>query len=966
MGFKKIKGEAKPGKLANGTIQTVDTYFSIPVRFKQSTFCLLRFYILPNGPNKFVLGNDFCLDTNLVMSCKDKKWHYDINLEEDLEIGLSDYANLTSEQKTNLSRIVSKFNSLCTGKLGRTHLYEHKIDTGDAQPVFHRCYPISPALQQRMAKELDRMIALGVIEPADSAWCQSPVLVKKANGKDRLCIDCRNLNKVTVKSKYALPRIESILSRLGKAKFITSIDLQDAFWQIPLEESSRPKTAFNVPGRGMWQFKVVPFGLTTSAQAMQKLMDRLFHDDCEYIYLDDIIVVSYTFEEHMKALNRVFDKLKSAGLTINITKCNFCRPSLKYLGHIVDSKGLRTDPEKVECVANYQHPKKIKELRRFLGMASWYRRFVKNFAEIAAPLHELTKGKTRTLKWNDRATRAFERLKCELIKAPVLAIPDFSRTFSVQCDASNFAISSVLVQKDDENNERPIAYVSRKLRGAELNYTTTEKECLAVVFGVEKFRQYVEGFTFEIITDHSALIWLLRQQNLTGRLARWAMKLQQFDFEITHIKGKNNVVPDALSRFPEENFCLLEIENTDFDTDYTKLRAKIEKNPLRFKNYKIENDKIFIKLPHQAKTEFEYKLLVPKSKRLSVIQECHDDPLTSHLGAFKTTKRILQRYYWHGVAKEVAKYVKNCHICLQSKPQTKQQYGEMGKMKTASRPWEIVSIDLMGPLVRSSKNNVYLFVAYDYFTKYPILVPLRVATAKKIVEITENDVFLTHGIPKTVIVDNGRQFISKDFKNLMKSYDVKSIFYNCHYHPQNNPTERVNKVIGSAIRSYVNDNHKSWDKNLKKIEVALRTATNAVTGFTPFYLNHGREFIQSGSDYILFDLNDTQTDDSLDSKLMAFKQLTEITNDITKRMLKAYNANKKYYDKDKTKFSFKEGDVVYRKNFALSDASKNFSAKLAPKYLRCTIKEKLSDLAYKLEDEKGHTGVFHIKDIKHI
>lgn len=276
----------------------------------------------------------------------------------------------------------------------------------------------------------------------------------------------------------------------------------------------------------MWQFVVVPFGLTTSAQAMQKLMDRPFHDDCVFIYLYDIIIVSETFEEHLRALNKVHERLKSAGLTINMPKCNFVRPSLKYLGYIVDGKGLRTDPEKVECFANYKLPKKIKELRRFLGMASWYRRFVPKFAEIAAPLHSLTRGNVRTLKWNDSAARAFEKLKGELIKSPVLAIPDFSKPFSIQCDASNHAIAAVLVQKDDENNDRPIAYVSRKLRGPEVNYTTTEKECLAIIFAVEKFRHYIEGYKFEIITDHSALIWLFKQQNLSSRLTRWIMKLQ--------------------------------------------------------------------------------------------------------------------------------------------------------------------------------------------------------------------------------------------------------------------------------------------------------------------------------------------------------------------------------------------------------------------------------------------------------
>lgn len=321
----------------------------------------------------------------------------------------------------------------------------------------------------------------------------------------------------------------------------------------------------------MWQFTVVPFGLTTSAQAMQRLMDGLFNDQGEFIYIDDIIVISETFDDHMRALNRVFNKLKTANLTVNIEKCVFCRPSLKYLGYIVDKYGLRTDPEKVACIADYQLPVKLKELRRFLGMTSYYRRFIRDFAKIAAPLHDLTKSKSkskyRILKWNDKAVWAFTELKEAMIEAPVLMTPDFARKFVIQCDASDHSIGGVISQMDEEGEDRPIAFTSRKLRGAELNYTTTEKECLAVIFSVEKFNQYVEGTKFDIITDHSALLWLLNLKELKGRLARWVMRIQQYDFEVKHIKGKLNVVPDAISRFTQNEIALIDISTTSMDAD---------------------------------------------------------------------------------------------------------------------------------------------------------------------------------------------------------------------------------------------------------------------------------------------------------------------------------------------------------------------------------------------------------------
>lgn len=974
LGYRIIKVNSIESTMANGTKDKINKYFSVPIEF-QDKMKLVKFFIFDNSPHKFILGSDFSNLFEIEMKCKNNKWQINTG-EESISItnNIIDAQTLDKEAKRQLDRTIGQFKALCTGKIGKVNTYTHKINTGNADPTFERAYPASPVMQSRMAKELERMLSLDVIEKANSPWCSRPVLVKKKNGKDRLCIDLRKLNKVTVKSKYALPHIEQILSRLGKAKYISSIDLNDAFWQIPLDKHSRPKTAFNVPGKGMFQFKVVPFGLTTAAQAMQKVMDSLFSEFNEggvFIYIDDLIIVSETFSEHIKSLQSVANQLKKANLTINFDKCEFCRSSLKYLGYIVDKHGLRTDPDKISCIANYQLPQTVRELRRFTGMASYYRRFIHKFAEIAAPLHELTKkSNVRRLKWNENAVKAFDALKNAMIQAPVLATPDFNREFSLQCDASDGAISSVLVQKDPvSNEEKPIAFASRKLRGAEIHYTTTEKECLAIVFGVEKFTQYIEGVKFEIITDHSALLWLLKQSNLKGRLARWVLKLQQFDFDIKHIKGKCNIVPDAISRFPMEEFALIEFNNTDVDPAYETLRSKIEKNPTKFSNYKVKDRKIYIKLNKQPgnNTEFLYKLLVPKTQIMHVMKECHDNPTAAHFGAFKTAKRIMQRYYWHGLVKDVKEYVRKCETCLKSKAPTKAQFGLMGKMKVSTRPWQVISMDLMGPFTRSSKGNQHLLVVCDHFTKMSVLIPLRDSKANKVCTAIRNEIFFEHGIPQTIISDNGKQFISKEFDKLIKDHNVKELFTNCVYHPQNNPTERTNKVIGSAMRSYIHDNHKHWDQHIKEIQVALRTATNVVTGYTPFYLDRGREFTISGSDYLLHEFDVEQINENMiENRANALNVLAKITSDVTKRMLKAYQMNKKYYDKNKVHGTFNIGDVVYRRNFVLSDAAKNFSAKLAPKYLKCTVIEKISELAYRLRDETGYEAVYHIKDIKNV
>lgn len=239
----------------------------------------------------------------------------------------------------------------------------------------------------------------------------------------------------------------------------------------------------------------------------------------------------------------------------------------------------------------------------------------------------------------------------------------------------------MIVQWDEvAQSERPIAYASRKLRGAELNYPTTHKECLAVVFGVEQFRQYVEGYHFKIQTDHSALIWLFNQQNLSGRLARWVMKLSEFDFELMHVKGKNNVVPDALSRIPET--ALIEVDTSSVDPWYKSLHQKILSSPARYKNYKINGNEIFVK--SNSPTGPPFRLVLPPSLRHRALKESHDDPKAAHMGAFKTKKRLLEKYYWPGLACDVEKYVKNCDVCTRAKASNKSPYGSMGKMKKSS------------------------------------------------------------------------------------------------------------------------------------------------------------------------------------------------------------------------------------------------------------------------------------------
>lgn len=524
---------------ADGNAQTVKGYVDVMITYFSNTR-LVRLFIVPSLSQDLYLGIDFWQQFGLAPRVVEE-----INVEEQVSAAESlpeapKMHILTDLQQSQLQVVKDLFPSSTNESLGKTSLLQHIITTTEIRPIKQRHYPVSPPVQERMYAELDRMLSLGVIEESESPWNSPVVLVKKANGKSRLCLDSRALNEVTKKDACPMPTIEGILSRLGETYYISSIDLKDAFWQIELEESSREKTAFSVPGRPLYQYRRMPFGLCNAPQTMCRLIDRVINNELRestFVFIDDLLVVSADFQTHLEQLRKVAERLRVANLTINVDKSHFCMTEIRYLGFIVGNGVLKTDPSKVQAIVEFPSPVTVKQVRRFLGMTGWYRRFIANYSEITSPLTNLLK-KNVPFSWPAEAEDAFQQL----------THPDFSRQFVIQCDASGSGIGSVLFQLSDEGEEHPIAYFSNKLNSAQRNYSVTELECLAAVLSIKKFRAYIEGSRFKIITDHASLKWLMSQKDLSGRLARWSLKLQSFDFCIEHRKGKSNVVPDALSR----------------------------------------------------------------------------------------------------------------------------------------------------------------------------------------------------------------------------------------------------------------------------------------------------------------------------------------------------------------------------------------------------------------------------------
>lgn len=953
---------------ASGDGQAITGYADVVVEYADRRK-LLRVFIIPSLTQELYLGVDFWRAFGLLP----------LKVEE-VAIPSApnpNQHNLDDDQQQTLNNILKLFPSSAVEGLGITPLLSHHIDTGEALPVKQRHYPISPAVQSLMFAELDRMLELGVIELSQSPWNSPISMVRKPNGKARLCLDARAVNLLTKKDAYPMPIIEGVLSRLKDTFFISSVDLKDAFWQIELAEGSREKTAFSVPGRPHYQFRRMPFGLCNSAQSMCRLMDAAIPAHLReyvFVYIDDLLVVSADLETHFDRLRQVAESLRKANLTINVEKSKFLMKSIRYLGHIVGGGCIRADPDRVLAIVDYPVPKTVRQIRSFLGMAGWYQRYIANFSAIAAPITDLMRTASKFV-WTPDAQAAFETLKERMTSAPFLTHPDFTKPFVIQCDASITGVGSVLYQLDDEGHERPIAFMSKKLNSAQRNYSVTELECLAAMLSVKRFRGYIEGMEFKIITDHASLKWLMGQKDLSGRLARWSLKLQGFNFTIEHRKGSANVVPDALSRVYVEELDTsdavinIDLESVHFqDDEYQELRRTVEENQSRLPDVRLVENRVY------RRGDFStgdvrldatlWKLWVPVQMRSKMLEAAHQPPMAAHGGVAKTVERLRRHFYWPGLTVDVRAMVHNCTTCKETKAPNTTLRPPMGQQIHTERPFQFVYTDLLGPYPRSKKGNTNILVVLDKFSKFALLQPLRKATAREVVQFIEERVIQMFGAPEVLYSDNGVQYRSKEFADLMQKYGIKHLTSATHS-PQANASERTNRSILSAIRSYINVDQSTWDVNLQAIACALRSSVHCATKHSPYYALFGQHMVQHGSAYKL--MRTLQGLSSGELEVLPAAEFRDLIHDDIRQNLKsAHQRHEKTYNIRSRQVKFRPGQEIFRRNFAMSDFAKGFNAKLGRQWLKARIVRQIGTAMYELEDLAGKAlaMTYHAKDLK--
>ena len=473
----------------------------------------------------------------LVDICMEEESIHDIKLD-----GLLD-----KEKREEIRKLCEEFSDVVNSKPGLTDIITHDVKTTSEKPITLKPYRIPQAIRADVKQAVDEMLDQGIIEPSNSPWSAPIVPIRKRDGTLRICVDYRRINQITQFDAYATPRMDELFDKLGDAKFISRLDMTKGYFQVPLAEKAREKSAFVTPF-GQYQFRVMPFGMKTSAATFIRMVDILIAPLQNIVaYFDDIVVYSRTWEEHLQNLRQLFERLREKHLTVRPSKCEFGAQKIKCLGHVVGNGQITTDKSKVKAMLDFPLPTDKKGLRSFLGMVGYYRKHVKNFAEIAVPLTEMTKkNKPNKLQWTETSVKSFRDLKLALTQAPVLVTPDFSKPFILQTDASDTSIGAVLSQVVDKD-EHPIAYISRKLLPRERNYATIEKECLAIIWAIETFRYYLFGNSFSVETDHNPLVWLNQVKTKSQRLLRWSLALQPYDFAIRYRKGSSNNA-DALSR----------------------------------------------------------------------------------------------------------------------------------------------------------------------------------------------------------------------------------------------------------------------------------------------------------------------------------------------------------------------------------------------------------------------------------
>jgi len=728
------------------------------------------------------------------------------------------------------------------GRLSNVKGHEHDIELElGARPFAEPLRRRAQVQIEETRKQIKELLEQGIIEDSNSPWASAYVLAQKKNGTWRLCIDFRRLNSMTKKVVYPLPHIEECLDTLSGKRYFSTVDFASGFWQISLTEQAKEKTAFRTED-GQFQFTKMPFGLCNAPASFQKMINGVLSGLKGLnlqVFIDDVCVATATWEEHLKILAQLFQAVAKANLKIKPDKCIFGADRVIFLGHEISREGIRQDPAKLAALSDIPSPKDPKEVRQFLGMCSYYRRFVPSFALIAEPLTRLTR-KNITFEWTPEHQAAKDQLIDELKRNATLAHFTHRDPVMLKTDASPKGIAGILLQEQD-HEWKLISCCSRRLTPAESNYGITDLEGLAMVYAVTKFRLYLLGKRFKIIVDHCALCSLNKHLPNSARLRRWAITLSEFDYEIIYTKGQLHMDVDCLSRAPVSNHpdafldhCVYSIVTPldpeewidDYGADQESqdifARAQKGEDSLELRDDIIYRDGL---------------LYVPQCRRDDIVKEVHQSRSIIHPGVEATLSKLREHYWWPGMTKDVQAFVGRCLTCAKHKPNRSQPAGQMHSFEFFE-PGYCVAVDSFGPITTSLRGNQHVIVAIDMFTRF-----VELKAVPDIKGITE---FLLeycgrYGVPRELLSYRSWTFCNASVSEVCRVFGIKHPRSTPYHHEGNAVAERSIQVLQEKLRLVMEDNveRANWDLVLPLVQLAMNTNIHRSTDHSPFQLTYG-------------------------------------------------------------------------------------------------------------------------------
>ena len=785
-------------------------------------------------------------------------------------------------------------------------------------------------------KEWVRMAAKkGYIRPSKSPAASNVLLAFKSDDpKGRPCGDYRALNAVTIRDVYPLPNAQFLRDRLAKAVVYTKLDQRNSFNLIRIREGDEWKTAFILPPGlgGLWEFTVMPFGLTNAPATCQRQNENIlkkFLNETVICYLDDILVYSSTFEEHAEHVTQVLQALKGVDSRLKLEKCEFGVTQVKFLGYIISPGEMRIDPDKIKAVLDWPTPQNVKDVQSFNGFGNFCRQFIKNYSEIAAPLTALLR-KDVKWKWTKEAQEAFELLKKAFTSDPVLKSFDENKVSIVEPDASGVAVGAVHLQPDDQGKLHPVAYYSEKHSSAEKNYDIYDQELMAVKKSLNHWKIYLQGAKYQVIilSDHKNLLRFTTTKVIDkDRHARWAEDLASYDFVIQHVKGKDNVRADALSRQPGYEgdrkyrmINLLKMRNGLLVPGTKEFLLMTSSEPWHPRILKSQETKIrngfhpenlnLIKRGREYRKEGTNKLWVPSDLAKELITELHGLLAHGHQGIRRTIWRVNQKYYIQGLKQWVEEVVKGCDTCIRNKASRQAPYGLMKSKEIGEKPWETISWDFIGPLPWSEDpvtKVLYdsILIIMEPVTKYMILEPFMTnGTAEDLAHVFFKTVVMNHGLPAEIVSDRDKLFTSKFWTALTGLLGTKRKMTTA-FHPQaNGANERMNQYVETYIRMHTNHKQNNWVQLLPMAQFSYNSSPTETTKKTPFFANYGYEKVAYREE--------GQTEvESPEARLKAH-QLKELHKELSKELQFVAERNAQQYNKKRSQEpTLKKGDMVY-------------------------------------------------------